>query len=286
MMRTLFLHPPSFEGFDGGAGSRYQARREIKRFWFPTWLAQPAALVEGRASWTRRRTARAWPRSRRWRATTTSRCCTPHALLRFRRQGGGAAESGEPVAQGRADRRQGGGAGRGEPRDAPVVDFVARNEFDFTVQEVAEGAISPRSRGCPGATARGAGPQRGAAGAGGHGLPALRLARLPPRPRLHEVHHRLPQAPLRLALYRPGLQEPLHLLPVAADSAGIATARARRDVIEAIRNKAEFPGSRRSSSTTRPSPTTRRAPRRSRASWASWGFPGPATRGPTSRAPP
>lgn len=46
-LRTLFLHPPSYEGFDGGAGSRYQARREIRSFWYPTWLAQPAALVEG-----------------------------------------------------------------------------------------------------------------------------------------------------------------------------------------------------------------------------------------------
>src|SRR3954468_1453865 len=45
-MRTLFLQAPSFDGFDGGAGSRYQAKREIKSFWFPTWLAQPAALVE------------------------------------------------------------------------------------------------------------------------------------------------------------------------------------------------------------------------------------------------
>ena len=45
-MRTLFLQAPSFEGFDGGAGSRYQARREIRSFWFPTWLAQPAALVD------------------------------------------------------------------------------------------------------------------------------------------------------------------------------------------------------------------------------------------------
>ncbi len=42
---TLFLCPPSFEGFDGGAGSRYQARREVTSFWYPTWLAQPAALV-------------------------------------------------------------------------------------------------------------------------------------------------------------------------------------------------------------------------------------------------
>jgi len=45
MMKTLFLNPPSFEGFDGGAGSRYQARREVRSFWYPTWLAQPAALV-------------------------------------------------------------------------------------------------------------------------------------------------------------------------------------------------------------------------------------------------
>jgi hopanoid biosynthesis associated radical SAM protein HpnJ len=45
MMRTLFLNPPSFEGFDGGAGARYQARREIRSYWYPTWLAQPAALV-------------------------------------------------------------------------------------------------------------------------------------------------------------------------------------------------------------------------------------------------
>jgi hopanoid biosynthesis associated radical SAM protein HpnJ len=44
-LKTLFLQAPSFEGFDGGAGSRYQARREIRSFWFPTWLAQPAALV-------------------------------------------------------------------------------------------------------------------------------------------------------------------------------------------------------------------------------------------------
>ena len=44
-MKTLFLNPPSYEGFDGGAGSRYQARREVRSFWYPTWLAQAAALV-------------------------------------------------------------------------------------------------------------------------------------------------------------------------------------------------------------------------------------------------
>jgi hopanoid biosynthesis associated radical SAM protein HpnJ len=45
MRRTLFLNAPSFEGFDGGAGARYQARREVRSFWFPTWLAHPAAMV-------------------------------------------------------------------------------------------------------------------------------------------------------------------------------------------------------------------------------------------------
>lgn len=47
MLKTLFLNPPSFNGFDGGAGSRYQCTREVKSFWYPTWLAQLAALVEG-----------------------------------------------------------------------------------------------------------------------------------------------------------------------------------------------------------------------------------------------
>ncbi|MGH9098613.1 MAG: hopanoid biosynthesis associated radical SAM protein HpnJ, partial [Acidimicrobiales bacterium] len=46
-MRTLFLNPPSYQGFDGGAGARYQAKREIRSYWYPTWLAQPAAIVPG-----------------------------------------------------------------------------------------------------------------------------------------------------------------------------------------------------------------------------------------------
>jgi hopanoid biosynthesis associated radical SAM protein HpnJ len=47
MMRALFLQAPACAGFDGGAGARYQARREIRSFWYPTWLAQAAALVPG-----------------------------------------------------------------------------------------------------------------------------------------------------------------------------------------------------------------------------------------------
>ncbi|MBZ0158067.1 MAG: hopanoid biosynthesis associated radical SAM protein HpnJ [Alphaproteobacteria bacterium] len=44
-MRTLLLNPPSYGDFDGGAGARYQARREIRSFWYPTWLAYPAGLI-------------------------------------------------------------------------------------------------------------------------------------------------------------------------------------------------------------------------------------------------
>jgi hopanoid biosynthesis associated radical SAM protein HpnJ len=47
MKRTVFLQAPSFDGYDGGAGARYQMKREIKSFWYPTWLAQPAAMVAG-----------------------------------------------------------------------------------------------------------------------------------------------------------------------------------------------------------------------------------------------
>ena len=45
-MKTLFLNPPSYDDFDGGAGSRYQATREVWSFWYPTWLAYPAGMVE------------------------------------------------------------------------------------------------------------------------------------------------------------------------------------------------------------------------------------------------
>ena len=46
-MKTLFVNPPTFEGYDGGAGSRYQCRREVRSYWYPTWLAQPAAMIPG-----------------------------------------------------------------------------------------------------------------------------------------------------------------------------------------------------------------------------------------------
>ena len=87
MMRTLFLQAPSFDGFDGGAGSRYQARREIRSFWYPTWLAQAAAVVPG-SKLIDAHAARIAARRRRRRGARlrSRRAAHLDALLRFRRE--------------------------------------------------------------------------------------------------------------------------------------------------------------------------------------------------------
>jgi hypothetical protein len=46
-LKTLFLNPPSFEKFEGGASSRWPATREIESYWYPVWLAYQAGLLEG-----------------------------------------------------------------------------------------------------------------------------------------------------------------------------------------------------------------------------------------------
>src|SRR5260370_28238112 len=47
VMKTLFLNQPSFEKFDGGAGSRCPATREIESYWYPVWLAYPCGMLAG-----------------------------------------------------------------------------------------------------------------------------------------------------------------------------------------------------------------------------------------------
>src|SRR5262249_25017355 len=47
MIGAAVLETPALAGVHGGARAAYQMRREIQSFWSPTWLAQPAALVEG-----------------------------------------------------------------------------------------------------------------------------------------------------------------------------------------------------------------------------------------------
>ena len=140
MMKTLFLQPPSFDGFDGGAGSRYQAKREIKSFWYPTWLAQPAALIEGS------RLIDAPParigmepilEDIRDRDMVVLHTSTPSfasdvkvaALLKEAKPSLLIGMVGAKVAV--------------QPEESLLkgapIDFVARNEFDFTIREIAEG---------------------------------------------------------------------------------------------------------------------------------------------------
>ncbi len=140
MMKTLFLHPPSFDGFDGGAGSRYQARREIRSFWYPTWLAQPAALIPGSrlvdAPPARLKLADVLPLARDYelavlhtsspsfasdvKVAAALKDENPQLKVGFV----GAKVAVQPEASLAA---------------SAAVDFVAREEFDFTIKEIAEG---------------------------------------------------------------------------------------------------------------------------------------------------
>jgi hopanoid biosynthesis associated radical SAM protein HpnJ len=139
MLRSLFLQAPSFDGYDGGAGARYQMKREVRSFWYPTWLAQPAALVEGS------KLIDAPPHDLKFadivsdikerdlivmHTSTPSfrsdvktaeliREINPHARIGFI----GAKVAVEPEKSLKA---------------STAIDFVARNEFDFTCKEIAE----------------------------------------------------------------------------------------------------------------------------------------------------
>jgi len=140
MGKALFLQPPSYEGFDGGAGSRYQARREVTSFWYPTWLAQPAAMI---------------PESRLLD-------CPPHEIgieecLRVAKEydhviihtSTPSLANDAKVAQAIKDQQPETVIGFVGPhptvlpeetlRAAPAIDWVARKEFDYTCKEVVEG---------------------------------------------------------------------------------------------------------------------------------------------------
>ena len=139
-MKTLFLQAPSFEGFDGGAGSRYQAKREIKSFWYPTWLTQPAALVpgsrlldapaDGLSVEATLRIAEQYDLVIIHTSTPSFPTDAKFAeLLKDRKPGiligmVGAKVAVEPDASLNASQ---------------AIDFVAREEFDYTCKEVAEG---------------------------------------------------------------------------------------------------------------------------------------------------
>jgi hopanoid biosynthesis associated radical SAM protein HpnJ len=140
MMKTLFLHPPSFDGYDGGAGARYQMKREVRSFWYPTWLAQPAALVPDSKlidAPPHRLGFEAVAPEAVSRDLVVMHTSTPSFASDIR--------TAERLKALKPDLKIGLiGAkvavdAEGSIKASEAIDFVARNEFDFTIKDVADG---------------------------------------------------------------------------------------------------------------------------------------------------
>ena len=139
-MRSLFLQAPSFDGYDGGAGARYQMKREVKSFWFPTWLAQAAAMVPGS------RLIDAPPHGLTFKDieeevkthdfivihTSTPSFKSDCKTAQMIRDLNGGARIGFIGAKVAVEPQQ-------SLEACPAVDFVCRNEYEFTIKELAEG---------------------------------------------------------------------------------------------------------------------------------------------------
>jgi hopanoid biosynthesis associated radical SAM protein HpnJ len=139
-MKTLFLQAPSYNGFDGGAGARYQAKREVRSFWYPTWLAQPAALVpdsrlldapaEGLS--VEESLEIALPYDLVIIHTSTPSFPTDALFARDLKKRKPSALIGMVGAKVAVDPQ-------GSLAAAEAIDFVCREEFDFTCKEIADG---------------------------------------------------------------------------------------------------------------------------------------------------
>jgi hopanoid biosynthesis associated radical SAM protein HpnJ len=139
-MRTLFLQAPSYDGFDGGAGSRYQARREIRSFWYPTWLAQAAAMVPGS------KLVDSIPHGIRMPDILKEIGEYDLAVLHTSSPSFADDVKAIEALKSANPRLKAGFVGAKvavQPDESlkysEAVDFVARNEFDFTIKELAEG---------------------------------------------------------------------------------------------------------------------------------------------------
>jgi len=139
-MKTLFLNPPSYDDFDGGAGSRYQATREVWSFWYPTWLCYPAGLVPDSrvldAPPEHLNQAQTVAIAREYdlvvlhtstpsfkldvRTAEMIKDANPRCLIAF----AGGHVTAQPDASLKA---------------SPALDVVARKEFDFAIRDIAEG---------------------------------------------------------------------------------------------------------------------------------------------------
>ena len=217
-LKTLFLNPPSFENFDGGAGSRWPATREIESYWYPVWLAYPAGMLEG---------ARLLDApSHHVSAEETIKIAKDYEFLVLY-----TSTPGFPgdirLAQAIKDVNPNIKIAFVGPhvtvlpertlKDCPAIDFVCRKEFDYSVVEFAQGkpleeilGISYRKN-----------------GAVVHNPDRPQIQDLDALPHVTDVYHRdldprrytVPFLlyPYRFAVHHARLSGAVHLLPVAAD---------------------------------------------------------------------
>ena len=139
-LKTLFLNPPSFEKFDGGASSRWPATREIESYWYPVWLTYPAGMLEGS------RLVDAPPHHISWREVITI-LKDYEFLVLFTSTVGWDGDQGMselikehypaikiafvgPPVSTSPDRAL---------RECSAIDFICRREFDFSIIECANG---------------------------------------------------------------------------------------------------------------------------------------------------
>jgi hopanoid biosynthesis associated radical SAM protein HpnJ len=139
-LKTLFLNPPSFENFDGGAGSRWPATREIESYWYPVWLAYPTGMLEGASLLD--------APSHHVSADETINIAKEYEFLVLY-----TSTPGFPGDIRLAERIKGANPKikiafvgphvtvlpERALREAPAIDFVVRKEFDYAVKEFAEG---------------------------------------------------------------------------------------------------------------------------------------------------
>jgi hopanoid biosynthesis associated radical SAM protein HpnJ len=148
MMKTLLLNPPGFRDFDGGAGARYQSRREVWSIWYPIWLAYPAGMIEG----ARLLDAQAEQLSRE-ETLAIARDYTHVVMYTSSPTLANDAEVAAAIKRKRPETIVGfvGPHPTVLPEQtlaaAPEVDYVCRNEFDYSVTEIAGGAPLAEVRG-------------------------------------------------------------------------------------------------------------------------------------------
>ena len=139
-LRTLFLNPPSFENFDGGAASRWPSTREVESYWYPVWLAYPAGMLEGS------RLLDAPPHG--ISADETAKIANNYEFLVLFTSTPGFT-SDVQLGQAVKDRNPNIRIAFVGPhvtvlpekslKDCPAIDFVCRKEFDYSVVELAQG---------------------------------------------------------------------------------------------------------------------------------------------------